>query len=250
MFQNTRVPGMAAAGHPRPGTSIRRWACLATGAVACLLPVTVWATSSGLNNIPTADTTDDTTLVLQNYETLGPGQLPDYSAGFKLGLTPWDQRFEVGADGHLAPNDPGPLVLQGKYAVQPWEKWPTFCLGVANIAVTDRDKAGDPFSYAVASCDVNRWFRLHGGYGFQTDNSTPLLGIDSTFRVFNRNLMVCVDAIQIQNQRQWMPSFGFKYFFHRNWALETWTNLPLDQGRPSVVLKLNFILPFGQEKQP
>lgn len=246
-FGNTR-PGPVVE-NPGSRTTSLRLARLVTGALACLLPAVALATSSGLNNIPTTDTTDDQTLVIQNYETLGPGRLPDYSSGFKLGLTPWDQRFEIGADGHMAPNDPGPLVLQAKYAVQPWEKWPTFGFGVANVAVTDRDKAGDPFSYAVASYDVNHWFRLHGGYGFQTDNSTPLLGIDSTFKVFNRSLMICVDAIQIQDQRQWMPSFGLKYFFHRHWALETWTNLPLDQGRPSVVLKLNFIWPFGPEKQ-
>jgi len=227
--------------------SLRR-AWLAIGALAGLLPAVALATSSGLNNIPTTDTTDDQTLVIQQYDTFGPGRRPDYSAGFRLGLTPWQQRFEIGADGHLAPDDPGPLVLQAKYAFQASEKWPAFAIGVADLNCSEWNQPAHPFAYAMTSYDVNHWFRLHGGYGIQTDNNTMLLGIDSTYKVFDRPLTVRADAVQIEDQRQWMPSVGFLYVFHRHWALEAWSNFPLDQGKPSVVLKLNFILPFGPKK--
>ena len=105
-----------------------------------LLTVNAFATSTGLNNIPTVDTPPDRTLVIQAFDNLGDDRRPDYVAGFKMGLRPWGQRFEWGLDGRLGSGDEGPAVFQVKYAVQPWEKLPTVALGAANIAVTEDDR--------------------------------------------------------------------------------------------------------------
>src|SRR5262245_21040232 len=80
--------------------------------------------ASGLNNIPTADTTPNLTLVMQEYSTFGADRKPDHTAGFKFGIDPWEKtewrnRFEFGLDGHLAPGDAGPAVFDLKYATQP-----------------------------------------------------------------------------------------------------------------------------------
>src|SRR5438876_7687736 len=49
------------------------------------------ASSSGLNNIPTADTAPNLTLVVQEYSTYGAQRRPDHIAGFKFGIDPWER---------------------------------------------------------------------------------------------------------------------------------------------------------------
>src|SRR5262245_35694791 len=68
------------------------------------------ATSSGLNNIPTADTAPHRTLVFQGYPTFGARRSPSHFAGFKFGIDPWEKnrwrnRFEFGMDSYLGPGD-------------------------------------------------------------------------------------------------------------------------------------------------
>src|SRR5262245_51121198 len=186
------------------------------GALALAIP-NAHATSSGLNNIPTADTAPDLVPVIQLYSTWGDDRRPDHSAGMKIGFGPWDDafwgsRFEAGVDGHYAPGDPGPAVFQLKYALQPWEKGPAICIGSANLAVTDndRERGGQPFTYGVLSQDF-KFFRLHAGYGLQHDGNAGFFGIDRTFKVFDRPLMLRSDAIQIQDERQWLASVGALY---------------------------------------
>jgi hypothetical protein len=216
-----------------------------------LAPRQIQASSSGLNNIPTADTAPHLTLVLQEYSTFGARRKPDHIAGFKFGIDPWEKsewrnRFEWGLDGHLTPGDAGPALFQVKYATQPSANWPALSLGVANLAVTsdDRDRAGQPFSYAVVSHDF-KFLRLHGGYALQAhDDNTALLGVDKTFKLFNRDLMLRADAIQTERQHNWVASFGGLYSFCKSFALESWWSQPVHRSPGSLTVKLNFIIKF------
>jgi hypothetical protein len=203
------------------------------------------ASPTGLNKIPTADTTGHRTLVFQEYTTFGAHRPPEHTAGFKMGLQPWGQKFEWGLDGHLAPGDAGPAAFQVKYAVEPWEKLPTLGLGSANLAVTseDRDRSGQPFSYAVLSHDFH-FLRLHAGYGVQHRGNSALLGADRTFKLFDQDLMLRADAIQTANQHNWVASFGGLYPLGKYFALESWVSQPIHRAPPSVTVKLNFVIKF------
>ncbi len=217
------------------------------------LPLAALASSSGLNNIPTADTAPDLVPVIQAYTTFGEQRKPDHTAGMKIGFGPWDKaawnsRFEAGIDSHYAPDSAGPAVFQIKYAVKPWEEGPDFSIGSANLAVngSDRARAGQPFSYAVLTHDFKQ-FRLHAGYGVQHQGGTALLGIDKTFKVLDRDLMLRADAVQIQNERQWQPSVGFLYAINSWLVWESWSSFPVETGRPSFTLKLNFVLDWKKK---
>ena len=45
-------------------------------------------------------------------------------------------------------------------------------------------------------------FRAHGGYGFQQDNNAAFFGFDKTIKLFDRDLMLRSDFIQIDDQRR------------------------------------------------
>ena len=212
---------------------------------ATLVAVSVHATPTGLNNIPTADTTGARTLVLQGFSTFGENRGPAHFAGFKTGLDPLGQRVEWGLDSRIGPGSAGPAVLQFKYAVQLQAAGPTLALGVANLALTkgDRDEAGQPFSYLVFTHDFGG-MRAHAGYGLQNRNNAAFLGLDKTFKVFARDLMLRADLIQIDNRNQWLGSAGFLYLLHKNWALESWVSQPTERGAASFTVKLNFIVKF------
>ncbi len=150
------------------------------------------ATPSGLNNIPTADTTPMGVVVIQAFSNFGNDIDADFNMGFKTGLEFYNQKFEFGADSHILPDKGGPVVLQAKYALPLGEGLPTLGIGVANIALgsDDRDRAGDPFTYVLLTHDFGGLFRAHAGYGFQTDNNSVLLGVDKTFKVLERDLVL------------------------------------------------------------
>lgn len=107
----------------------------------------------------------------------------------------------------------------------------------------DRDRAGQPFSYAVLTHDFS-WFRAHAGYALQQDNNTALLGLDKTVKLFERDLILRGDFRQIDDEDQWLGSAGFLYHFHKNIALESWVSQPTDHGPTSFTVKLNFIFNF------
>lgn len=198
------------------------------------------ATPSGLNNIPTADTVPHRTVAVQAYDLFGEGP-HDFAAGFKTG---WDLKLadlEWGLDSHLAPDPAGPLLFQTKLGFEPWESG-AVAVGVAGVAITDHDTAGDPFSYAVLSQDVG-FARLHAGYGVQTRGNTVLLGIDKNIEFLGRNLNLNADLVQIRDGDGWMPAVGFKYDVCKNVVFETWTNLP-DEGKAEFMLKLNYVFTY------
>jgi hypothetical protein len=219
-----------------------------TGALA--LTFDAHATTSGLNNIPTADTASHLTLVFQEYSFYKPGQPASHWAGFKFGIDPWhDQqrrsRFEVGLDGYLGTNDAGPAVLQAKWTVDTGKGLPSISVGTANVAATAaaRQTAGQPFSYLVVTQDF-KVARLHGGYGLQgRGNNAGFVGIDRTMRVAKRDLMLRADAIQTDHRDNWETSAGFLYGVHRHFALESWVSEPVHGGHAGFMVKFDVILP-------
>jgi len=216
-----------------------RWFLCAT---AVFLPAAAFATSTGLNNIPTADTPGDREGVFQWFSTFPTEGKADHWLGFKTGLRPFGaiHRFEGGVDSHLAPGESGPVVFQFKYALQPWERLPALGLGLANLALTseDRERTGQPFSFGILTHDF-RWFRAHAGYALQHGNHTALLGLDRTIKLFDRPLMLRGDFRQIDDQDQWLGSAGFLYHFHKHVALESWVSQPTDHGPTAFTIKLN-----------
>ena len=204
-----------------------------------------FATPSGLNNIPTADTPPQGTVVIQTWTNFGNGHDADFNMGFKTGFDVFGQKLEFGADSHLLPDKGGPVLLQFKYVQNLWEGG-KLALGIANLGLTskDNDRAGDPFSYALISQDVAGLFRAHAGFGFQTSNDSVLLGLDKTVKVLDRDLQVRTDFVQIQDQKQWMGSLGFLYALHKNLVVEAWASQPLDHGDTVYTAKLNFVFNF------
>ena len=211
----------------------------------------VAASPSGLNNIPTADTAPHLTLVLQEYSTFGAQRPPDHTAGFKFGIDPWKQserknRFETGYDGHFAPGTAGPGVFQVKYTTQPRAELPALSIGFANIAVDsgDRARVGQPFAYAVLSHELG-FLRVHGGYGLQArGNDTLLLGVDRTFKLLDRDLVLRADAVQTDRQHNWAASVGGLYAICKYFVLESWVTEPIHRSPPAFTVKLDVVIPF------
>ncbi|MCB1086575.1 MAG: hypothetical protein KDM63_05990 [Verrucomicrobiae bacterium] len=220
----------------RSTSSVFAIASLAT----CALLPGVLATPTGLNNIPTADTVPHRTVAVQVFDTVGDGP-HDFWSGFKTG---WDfSKFnlEWGLDSHLAPDPAGPLYFQTKANFSPWEDG-LIAVGVASVALSDSERAGDPFSYAILSQDLGL-ARLHAGYGLQNDGNTVLLGIDRTVKVLERNLNLNADLIQTGDGDGWLTALGVKYDLNEFLVFESWVNLP-DEGEASVMLKLNFVFTY------
>lgn len=208
------------------------------------------ATPTGLNNIPTADTVDHRTIAVQAFSSFGPGANqfaangPDehsFWMGFKTG---WDfspLHLEWGLDSPVITHESGPLFFQTKVGFSPWENG-KIAIGVAGIALTDINRAGDPFTYAMLAHDFGL-LRAHAGYGVQTNGNSFLFGIDKTFKVFDRDFNINADLVQAADQEFWLPSLGWKYNLHKHIVLEWWTNFP-EQGKSSHVAKVNFVFKF------
>ncbi len=237
------------------------------------------ATPSGLNNIPTADTTPQGTVVFQAFSTIGEERDADFNVGFKTGLELKFVRFEIGADGHILQGKGGPIAVQGKVSVPFGEGLPTFALGAANIAFSERDRqrAGDVFGYAVLSEDL-KLFRVHAGCAYQDTDALPFFGFDKTFHIsrprivqdgkterkiggagggghgagtgdpnsalVTRDLFTLrADAIELRNH-DWLLSVGALIPVTKYFVLETWGNFPTDGTEPSLTLKANFVISF------
>jgi len=201
----------------------------------------IFATPSGLNNIPTADTIGEREVAVQAFDSFGGTEAHDFSMGFKTGLDLSSVHLELGLDGHLVPNSSGPFYFQTKAGFEPW-KGGKIAVGVANVAVSDQSRAGDPFTYSVLTQDL-QFFRVSAGYGIQTRNNSVLLGLDRTWKVVGHDLNLNADIVQTNDQSRWLSSVGLKYELCKSIVLEGWANLP-DHGKTSFVAKLNYVFRF------
>lgn len=232
-----------------------------------ILTACAQATPSGLNNIPTADTVPQGTVVLQAFTTVGNDRDADFNLGFKTGIDAGWVSFELGASYHILPDKSGPITPHGKIAIPFGEGLPTFAAGVANLSfrTEDRDRAGDEFFYAVLTHDLG-WFRVHGGCATQDGKALPFFGIDKTFRTtttkaaqstadgkatagkeveaISRDLFtVRADAIQLPSN-DWLYSAGVLVPVWKHFVFETWGNFPDNGDEPSLTLKANFVFTF------
>jgi hypothetical protein len=200
------------------------------------------ATPSGLNNIPTADSTGQGDYVFQAFSNFGERRRPDNNLGFKTGLELFGQKFEVGLDGRISPDKGGPAVAQVKYARGIWEGG-KLGVGIANIAfrAQDRDRAGNPFKYGIVTQKLGDKLRVHAGYGFQTDNDSVLAGADYSLKLMGRDLVLRSDVVEINDQDQFLGSFGFLYVINQSLVLESWASQPFEDGRTVGTLKFNFV---------
>ncbi|MHC4530444.1 MAG: hypothetical protein ACYSXD_02625 [Planctomycetota bacterium] len=204
------------------------------------ITVPVWATSTGLNNIPTADVVPEKVLVFQYFSELGNDNVPDHFIGFKYGLM---KNIEVGLDGRISPEKAKEenLVAQGKVRFELSDKL-ALGLGVTNLG--DRDKAGAEFPFAVLSQDID-FLRVHFGGTSQDDNEGFFGGIDKTISFLDRDLMLRSDIIQVNNQNDTITSFGFIYDLGNNFLVESWMSFPSESDKEDfVTIKLNYVIKF------
>ena len=103
-----------------------------TLATLLLTASAAWATPSGLNNIPTADTTPQGTFVLQGFTTVGDGRDADFNLGFKTGIDLKAVKLELGLASHLIPGKGGPVEPHFKVAVPLGEGLLVLAAGMAN----------------------------------------------------------------------------------------------------------------------
>ncbi len=228
------------------------------------------ATPSGLNNIPTADTTPQGTFVVQPFGTVGGNGPDSFVLGFKTGVDLKKLKLELGFVEPLVPGKSGPFTAHVKAAVPLGEGLPTVAVGAANITFNgkDQNRVGDPFAYFVVSHDFH-YFRAHAGVGFKDSEGLPFFGVDKTFRVAKRApasdgksvrnaggksmkaveteyrdlFMLRADVIQ-QANRSWTTSAGVLIPVTKWFALETWGSFPTDGSRASATIKGNFVFSF------
>lgn len=199
-----------------------------------------FASSTGLNNIPTADVVPEKVLVLQAYTEVGEGNKPDYFTGFKYGPV---KNLEVGLDGRVFPeaNEEEWVKGQIKYRFE-YNDSTAVAVGVANLG--DRATTGWEDYYAVLSHDLG-FLRAHLGGTLQRDNEGGFAGLDKTVEFFERDLTLRTDIIQTNDSHDITNSVGFMYDLKNNFILESWISFPTQSGKEDVfTIKLNYVIPF------
>ena len=200
-----------------------------------------FATATGLNNIPTADVVPEKVLVLQYYGNFANNAGPDHFLGFKYGPV---ENVEIGLDGRVFSTEGERdefTAAQGKIRFELGEKL-AVAAGVANLG--DRARAGREFPYAVLSYDFGL-FRAHAGGTVQKDNEGFFGGIDKTVTLFERDLTLRSDLIQVNDGDDVVASVGFLYDFGRNMLAESWVSFPSDSSQEdSLTVKLDFVIAF------
>ena len=106
---------------------------------------------------------------------------------------------------------------------------------------------------------------MHLGYAGQPHNEAFFAGIDKTIPLFDRNLQLKADAIQINDKEDVLLSVGFLYEFARrgdadkpidngllkvldqlakNLVLEAWVSMPTTGQKETYTIKLNYVIRF------
>jgi hypothetical protein len=202
----------------------------------------VWASPSGLNNIPTVDVAPQNVLVLQTWGNLESGAGPAYVTGLKYGLP---EDIEVGLDSRIDSGDGGPLTGQAKWRLPLLgDEFPCALLvGVANVS-DDRDDAGEADPYLVSGFDFG-FARLSLGYSFQKDNQSLFAGLDKALTLQSRDLIMRTDVRQLNDGDEWLASAGLLHALPLNLIFEGWVSTSTeDQSEEVYTLKLNYVIAF------
>lgn len=200
----------------------------------------VWSTTTGLNNIPTAEVVPEKLLVFQYFSELGNDNVPDHFAGFKYGLM---KNVEIGLDGRIFPEKVLEefLVAQGKVRLELNNKL-AMAVGITNLG--DRARAGREYPYLVFSQDLG-WLRVHFGGTIQKDNEGFFGGIDKTVKFLERDLTLRSDIIQTNDRDDTTTSVGFIYDLGHDFLLESWVSFPTESGKEDIItIKLNYVIKF------
>jgi hypothetical protein len=194
---------------------------------------------SGLNNVPTADTSAAGTGVLQVYAAAGHDRKPAIFSGARIGFAALEQPCEAGFDTRWDPGRAVPVYFNAKWRTQAQASRPAFAVGLAGAAVreVDRHRLGQPQTYGVATYDAHL-VRLHAGYTVQAHNNAAFVGVDRSWLVLQRKFTFRADATQIQNRAQWLASAGFTYKFTDRLNIELWQSKPTERGRSYTTAKL------------
>ena len=200
----------------------------------------VWATSTGLNNIPTADVVPENVLVFQFISDFANNNTPAYMTGFKYGPA---KNIEIGLDGNIFPQKgkTETLVAQGKLR---FELSDSLAIAGGIINLGDRARAGREFPFGVLSQDFG-FLRVHFGGTTQKDNEGFFGGIDKTFTFLDRDFTLRSDIIQTNDQHDTTASVGFIYDLCKNFLVESWMSFPSASGKEDVLtVKLNYVIKF------
>lgn len=206
----------------------------------CFAASPAFATSTGLNNIPTADVVPEKTLVFQYFSNMAKNSKAEHFTGFKYGLM---KNIEVGLDGRIFPEKTSEENLVGQTKMRfVFDKDLAVALGVTNLG--DRDKAGKESPFGVLSYNVG-FLRLHFGGTTQNDNEGLFAGIDKTVSFLERDFTFRSDIIQANEQRDTITSVGFIYDIGHNFLIESWMSFPSESGIEDVLtIKLNYVIKF------
>ena len=220
-----------------------RWtAVVVAGGLGIMLCGAVWASPSGLNNIPTVDVAPRNVLVLQTWGHFESGASPAYVAGLKYGVP---GGIEIGLDSRVDSGDSGPLTGQAKWRLPLPGDEPPYALlvGVANVS-DDRDEAGEADPYLVSGYDFG-FARLSVGYSFQKDNGALFAGIDKAFSLQSRGLVLRADVRQIDDGDEWLASGGLLHELPMNLVFEGWVSTSTADGADETcTVKLNYVIAF------
>ncbi len=221
------------------------------GLCVCLASGASWATTTGLNNIPTADVVPAGVLVLQQFTNFGSDQETLAQLGLKWGPA---ENWEIGLDKRIYSSGSGagvagaggmpagPWVFQAKYRHALPDGRTAASLGIAN-AGEDSDVAGDPFPYVVLSHDAGA-ARAHGGYSWQSSNAALFVGVDKTFP---SRLTLRADWIQANDREESVSSVGFIQALRGPWLIEGWVSFPTEAGiENTFTLKFDYVIEFGE----
>ncbi|MHC4460466.1 MAG: hypothetical protein ACYS30_03445 [Planctomycetota bacterium] len=219
-----------------------------------------WATSTGLNNIPTTDIVPENILVFQTWGNFAGGEHPQQFLGFKYG--PFKD-VEIGVDWKANDKPHGHAMLQAKYAFDIKRDSLRGVIGIADLS-DNRKHNGEYFPYAATSLDLKA-LRLHFGFAPQPHNERFFGGIDKTVSFLDRNLQLRFDGIHINDKEDMLFSAGFLYELAprsggdrtektglarildniaKNIVLEAWVSKPSTGDKEVFTVKLNYVIRF------
>lgn len=224
-----------------------RYSAVLLAAAVLLLGRMANATTSGLNNIPTADVAPVGVLVMQQFSNAGSDQQTLYHFGFKYGPA---KNWEIGLDKRIHESGSGsgiagaggmpagPWVFQAKRRYELPGGKSSLGIGVANIGVNS-DEAGDWYPYAVLSHNL-RPFRGHIGYGGAKAAQGLFLGVDKTLR---GGTVLRADWLQTDDQDESITSIGFLKPLGGPWIVEAWVSFPSASGvENTYTVKFDYVI--------
>lgn len=215
--------------------------CSVTISAVLFRAAPLFASATGLNNIPTADVVGKQELVLQGWADYGANQVPEYFVGMKYGPL---ENIEIGLDAKVGSTSlsRGPVMFQAKYRYPVSDEF-AIAAGFAGLS-GDSKRTGRVFPYIVATGDVH-WFRAHLGFEAQEDQEGPFAGIDRSFKWFDRTTMFRSDLLPVNERRDVLWSVGVLQELTESVLIEAWYSTSSDPARDeSITLKLDWVWRF------